>query len=239
MANAGDVAEREVAISERKATKKTAMPDERKARLPRNSRIAKLRFRAVTVTIPRPQRQDKSLPETLKLNVVHVREIDAPAGTPPVDWMLATTEPVETREQILAVVDAYRSRWLIEEYFKVLKSGCAYESRQLESYATLTAALGLFLPIAWNLLLIRSYARVSGVPATAVMDEQRLALLRKLCAKIRRPVPENPTARDVMLGVAALGGHIARNGDPGWQVLWRGYRDLLFAEEVIMTHEDK
>lgn len=236
--HATDIAEREVAISERRATKKTSMPDEKRKRPPRNSRIARLRFRAVTITIPRPQRQDKALPTMLKLNVVHVREIDAPTGVDPVDWMLATTEPIDTRQDVLAVVDAYRSRWLIEDYNKALKTGCSYESRQLESYATLTVALGLLIPLAWNLLLLRAYGRMKDVAASVVMEDGRLRLLRAMATKIKRAVPENPTAQDVMLAVAALGGHIARNGDPGWQVLWRGYRDLLFAEEVLLLHRD-
>jgi hypothetical protein len=41
-----------------------------------------------------------------------------------------TTEPIDTPEQILAVVDGYRHRWKIEELFKALKTGCAYEKRQ-------------------------------------------------------------------------------------------------------------
>jgi hypothetical protein len=230
-----DVAEREVFVSERRKTKKQAMPEEMKARPPRNSRVAKLRFRACTVTFPRPQRQDKALPKMLKLNVVQVHEVDAPAGTPPVNWLLVTTEPIGTREQVLAVVDAYRTRWLIEEFFKALKTGCSYESRQLESYATLTVALGLFLPLAWHLLLLRAYGRTENLSGRAVMDENRLKILSALARKLKKPIPPHPTARDVMLGVAAIGGHIKQNGEPGWQVLWRGYKKLLFAEEVLLT----
>jgi hypothetical protein len=236
--HAEDVAEREVAISERRASKRTAMPDERKARPPRNSRIARLRFRACTVTLPRPQRQDKSLPKELKLNVVQVREVDAPKGVAPVEWLLATTEPIATREQILAIVDAYRARWTIEEFFKALKTGCAYESRQLESYGTLSVALGIFLPLAWHLLLLRSYGHLDSVGARAVMDDRRLKVLAAMAKKRNRPLPPNPTARDVMLAVAALGGHIKQNGDPGWQVLWRGYKRLLETEEALILYGD-
>jgi hypothetical protein len=42
--------------------------------------------------------------------------------------------------------------------------------------------------------------------------------------------PSAPTARDALLAVAALGGHIKNNGDPGWIVLGRGYQDLLRLE---------
>ena len=33
-----------------------------------------------------------------------------------------------------------------------------------------------------------------------------------------------------MLAIAGLGGHLPRNGDPGWLVLGRGIHDLLLRE---------
>jgi hypothetical protein len=35
-----------------------------------------------------------------------------------------------------------------------------------------------------------------------------------------------------MLGIAALGGHIRNNGDPGWLVLGRGFTRFVEAEEI-------
>ena len=95
------------------------------------------------------------------VNVVHVRELDPPDGEVPIDWLLCTTEPIGTPEQLTAVVDAYRARWLIEEFFKALKTGCALEKRQLESYRALSNALAVFVPIAWRMLVARSLARSS------------------------------------------------------------------------------
>ena len=42
----------------------------------------------------------------------------------------------------------------------------------------------------------------------------------------RRPLPQNPTARDVLLAVAALGGHIKYAPDPGWLTIYRGFKKL-------------
>ena len=72
------------------------------------------------------------------------KEKDPPNDMEPVDWLLLTSEPIDTDEQILEVVDVYRACWLIEEYFSALKTGCAFERRQLESKSTLTKALALF-----------------------------------------------------------------------------------------------
>ena len=55
---------------------------------------------------------------------MHVFELGPPAGAPAVEWLLLTTLPVDTPEALAFVVDSYRARWVIEEYFKALKTGC-------------------------------------------------------------------------------------------------------------------
>jgi len=161
----------------------------------------------------------------LDINIVRVWEMDPPQGEAPVEWVLFTSEPIDTASQVSQVVDWYRTRWVIEEYFKALKTGCAYEKRQLESREALENALALFLPIAWQLLRLRTLARdASDKPATEALPASQLAVLQRVA---RRPLPQRPTVRDVMLAVAALGGHLKRNGEPGWITLWRGYEELL------------
>ncbi len=146
--------------------------------------------------------------------------------------MLFTTEPIATVAEIEAVVDHYRARWIIEEYFKALKTGCAFEKRQLCSYEGLLRALAFFVPIAWALFELRTLGReATARPATEVLSDDRLRLLSAMLEDRRQKLSENPTVRDAMLGIAALGGHIKNNGDPGWQVLGRGFRRFLEAEQ--------
>ena len=159
------------------------------------------------------------------MNVVRVWEQAPPRGEAPVEWVLLTTDPIATEEQILKIVDRYRARWTIEEYFKALKTGCAYESRQLEDHRSMANALAVFAPIACTLLDLRSEARrVPDAPAEATLTKSQIEVLRALG---RVPLSEQPTLRDALLAVAALGGHIKWNGDPGWLTLARGYADLM------------
>jgi hypothetical protein len=127
------------------------------------------------------------------------------------------------------VIDGYRTRWVIEEYFKALKTGCSFETRELESMRTLTNFLAIAAVLAWRLLLIRSLERQnSNLPATEAAAPALLEALAAFLKKKRlKPLPPNPTVADLMKGIAALGGHISNNGPPGWLVLWRGYQDLL------------
>ena len=105
----------------------------------RAARTAQLEIRAREMDVYRSHaRQD--LPDCLTLNFVEAREIDAPAGTEPVLWRLITTEPIDTDGQICEVIDVYRQRWLVEEFFKVIKTGCRFESHQLEDIKGLLVA---------------------------------------------------------------------------------------------------
>lgn len=189
----------------------------------RKARIAALSVRASAVTLKKPPSSPEAACDSVSLNAVHVFEASPPAGEEPTEWMLFTTEPVGSIEEIAAVVDHYRARWVIEEYFKALKTGCSFEKRQLCSYEVLLRALALFVPLAWKLLLLRNLGRDNASRlATKVFSDEQLRLLRAILRERRRELPDNPTVRDAMLGIAALGGHIKNNGDPGWQVLGRG-----------------
>jgi hypothetical protein len=202
-------------------------------RLARSERSAELHLRWGTVSIPRGADIPSNFPKELHFTVVHVFEPRPPAGEEAVEWMLFTSERADNLEQATAIVDHYRARWIIEEYFKALKTGCAIEKRQLTSFDGLTRALALFVPVAWHLLLLRHLAREMPThPAAIVLDTEQLLLLRALLEDRGRPFPTDPNARDAMLGVAALGGHIRNNGDPGWLVLGRGYTRFVEAEMV-------
>ena len=221
------VTEREVPLSRRA---KGAMPSTRKIHPAREGRIAKLSFRATNVEIRRPENLPKELAKSIALRLVHVVEVDAPEGQPPVEWQLLTTEPIDTADDILRVVDIYRARWTIEELFKALKTGCQFEKRQFRSYDALCRLLAIMLPVAWRLLRIRAASRMTPERlASDLLTATQLAVL--IATSKRVPLPPNPTADQALRAIAGLGGHLKRNGAPGWITLGRGF-DTLLAYEV-------
>jgi hypothetical protein len=223
-----------VASREVKCTRKVHVARRRRApggnanrRRVRTARTATLAISATPALFRRPNYCTDS-PPTLAVNIVAVREVEPPPDHEPVEWLLVTTEPIDTDEQILRVVDYYRGRWVIEEYFKALKTGCAYEQRQLESWHTLLNTLGVLIPVAWSLLNLRTIARQhEAAPARLVVTELQEKVLRAAVKERGQLLPVAPTASAVLLAVARLGGHLRSNGDPGWLVLGRGYQDLL------------
>ena len=204
---------------------------------PRKGRSAQLEVSAFQVSLRKPKSCTSEYPPSLSVNVVRVRETSPPEGETPVEWILFTSEPIDSETGVAAIVDGYRRRWLIEEYFKAIKTGCNYEARELESLRTLTNLLAIIAVISWRLLLLRALERDKSTrPATDVVEP---ILLEALAAKLRKNgepkrLPSIPNVSDLMEAIARLGGHIISNGAPGWQVLWRGYQDLLsFADGYI------
>ena len=219
---------RDVPLSERR---RLALPKSRKAHPLRHARTATLGLKASVISLRRPDALPASLPPQLSIHVVLVEEQNPPAGETPISWLLYTTEPIKTAADLERVVDFYRCRWTVEEFFKALKTGCAIEKRQLESYHSLVNALAIYIPIAWRVLRHRSLARAIGeAPASAVLSELQLKILRK---KSRRPLSKAPTVDETLTAIAGIGGHLKRNGAPGWLTIARGYEKLLNIEEGV------
>ncbi len=155
-------------------------------------------------------------------------EAKPPLGENPVEWVLFTSEEVKTSEQVSRVIDIYRKRWLVEEFFKALKTGCSYEQRQLESKKTLTNALAVLSPIAVQMLLLRALSRAKKrIPLHAVFTRSQIAVMRRFS---EAKLPRRLGTQSMFAAIATMGGHLKSNGPPGWLVIWRGFNKLMTLE---------
>jgi len=228
MASTEVMLEREVSLSPRKTPKGTAA---KRINPARKARVANLQVRAGSYVVARGSDLLFHLPDTMELNFVEVSEPNPPDGEKSVLWRLVTSEPISTPEEVARVIDLYRMRWTIEEFFKAIKTGCNFEKLQLETGAALVMALAIYSAVAWRLLLVRWKEREQPLaPGDSVVTPIQLILLTSHMRKIGRPWAAPPTSRDVLLAVAALGGHLKSNGRPGWLLLSRGFHALLLME---------
>lgn len=228
MAGTDVVLQREVQLSRRAEPRGTAA---KRINPARKGRLATLHVRAGSYRVKRGRDLLLHLPDEMELNFVEVVEHNPPDGHQPVLWRLVTSEPISTPAEVAAVIDLYRMRWTIEEYFKALKTGCNFEKLQLESGRALVMALAIYSAVAWRLLLVRWMEREQpDGPGEALVTPIQLSLLANHMTKIRRPWSGPPTCQQVLLAIAALGGHLRNNGPPGWLVLSRGFHDLLLME---------
>lgn len=185
----------------------------------RARRTAVLSFRSVSIELALSD--GKSMP----VQLVEAVERKPPEGEAPVRWVLITSEPAESVAQLLRIVDIYRSRWIVEEFFKAIKTGCGYSKRQLESASTLLVALALTNAVAWLLLALRSLDRIDeDFPASVLLNDVQLAILQH---KTRLPWSDTPTVKEVLVGLAFIQGYGPSRPPPGWMVLGRGLEKLL------------
>jgi hypothetical protein len=92
-----------------------------------------MRFGEVEIRRPRDE-WDRSLPKTVRLRLVEVREVKPPDGVEPLHWRLLTTHDVADAEKAWEIVGWYQARWTIEQLFRVTKSqGLQLEDSQLAS----------------------------------------------------------------------------------------------------------
>jgi hypothetical protein len=192
-------------------------------RQPRQSREAVVAVRAARVTLRPPWRPDRKLPP-VAVNVVLVSEINPPADDEPVEWLLITSLPVDDVEQVRLVIQYYCVRWMIEVFFRVLKSGCRIEARRFEHLDRLLTCLAVYLIVAWRTLYVcrlgRSCAEIS---CQALFEPAEWKAVWKVSR--REDPPEAPPNLDAMIRlVAQLGGYVNRKPTdwPGPQTVWIG-----------------
>ena len=215
---------RDVELSARRYARHSVGSNRRKKHPTREARSARCAIAMTRVRVERT-RYTKGSGEPFEINVVRVWEPDPPEGQKAVEWVLFTTEPVSSKRQQLRVVDIYRKRWIIEDFFKALKSGCSLEKRQVDSYEAMRRVLCLLLPLAYRLLRLRSLHRYSlGADVSAAFDAADLLLIGRAQPS---PVPPPTTLSEALTLLAKMGGHITNNGPPGWMTLGAGFEKLM------------
>ena len=145
------------------------------------------------------------------------------------EWILITSERVETATDAARVVEWYTCRWLIEDYHMCLKTGCRVEHSQLDDGADLQRLLGFAVPIAVRILQLRQNARnAPDAKAKSVVED---LLVQLLAARLK--LPKNMSIAQFWKGVAQLGGHLGRKSDgaPGWRTLWLGW--IMLSEYAV------
>ena len=183
---------------------------------------------APILVMPPHVRRGEYEKKPLPLWVVVVRENKAPRGRKPVTWILLTNVPVTTEEAAWERAHWYECRWVIEEYHKAQKTGCAIEEMQFTTSQALEPMIALLSVVAVKLLNLREASRQEDAakrPATELVDARYVAVLAGWRYKDRQ---KDLTVREFFQAVARLGGHQNRKSDhrPGWIVLWRGWMAL-------------
>jgi Transposase DDE domain len=185
------------------------------ARGQRPARQAVLELRFGAIALARPQSKFlRHLPKSLSLAVVDVREINAAPDVEPLHWRLLTSHEVARADDAWRIVEWYQQRWIIEQFFRVLKTqGFKLEDSQIgsaERLLKLVAITAKAAVITIQLLQARDGGQ-QGI--SAVFNRNEIATLtalnRQLEARTKRL--KNPHPLDTLAWAAWIIGRLG-----GW-----------------------
>jgi hypothetical protein len=202
------------------------------ARAQRTERTALLGLRFGAVTLARPQtRFLRHLPKSLPLTLVDVREVKPQAGIEPLHWRLITTHPVTTAQEAWRIVEWYKRRWLIEQFFRILKTqGFKLEDSQVGTAERLLKLVAIAAKAAViTLQLVQARDGRDHRPVRIAFDAEEVATLAALnrnleaqSKRLRNPHPPDSLAWAAWI-VGRLGG-------------WDGYPSSKPPGPITMKH---
>jgi hypothetical protein len=221
-------------ITIRSREPKTACEDH-KRRGARKTRTTQVQVRAASVTLRPPKRSGGVSLPSVTVNAVLVSESSAPAGEPVMEWLLVTTLPIQTIQQVRQIVQYYCVRWMIEVLFRTWKSGCRVEQRRFEHLDRLLPCLALYWIVAWRVLMLCRLGRhCPDLNCDVFLEPSEWQSVWRVTHQ--GPVPREPPPLAVMVRlIAQLGGYVNRPNradPPGPQTLWLGLQrmhDLAWA----------
>ncbi|TAN25965.1 MAG: IS4 family transposase [Castellaniella sp.] len=186
-----------------------------------------------------PSRAKRSRYPELTVTVIHAREKDPPEGREPIDWKLVTDLPVRTRTEAVEKLRWYALRWKIEVFHHILKSGCRIEESRLRTAQRRVNLIAACCIVSWRIFWLTMVCRYAPrAPAAIALTESEKLILCHASARWRKPLTQQSALGDYLVGLARLGGYLARAHDPppGNLVMWRGMRrlsDLELGAELV------
>lgn len=198
----------------------------KRAALPaRTARTAKAELRYCPVQILPPAWGPSSKHAPVPVWMIHVREKKPPKGQEPVEWYLLTTVKIESKQAGIQCLRWYRFRWRIEDWHRVLKTGCEIEGLAHQTAGRIQRVIGIHLVVAWRIMLMTLLGRESPeLASNTLFTDLEIQVLRAHAAKQKKKLNPQMLGDAVEL-VATLGGYLGRKNDPppGHEVMCRGY----------------
>ena len=197
------------------------------------------------IELKRPRNSvDEGLPESLRLHLVDLREVDPPSGEI-IHWRLITTYPVADLREALQVGELYRRRWAIEQLFRTMKTqGFDIEGLRIEDdvpRCNLVMAALIAAVTVQQLVHARDGGGAKGRlrPIIDAFEEADIPLVEALCATLegktqrqKNPHPKRSLAYAAWV-CARLGGWTGYYGKPGPVVMLQGWLQFQAAKQGV------
>jgi hypothetical protein len=185
-----------------------------------------LRFSPVTLCRPHPS-PAPDLPDTIRLTMVDVRELSSNHDGEPIHWRLLTTHVLTSPEQARRIVDLYRKRWTIEEYFRTLKTaGFDIEEADIGEPEVMIKFVAAAAVAAVTIMqLVRARDGMTEEKLAEAFEPGDQPVLESLSSQLEGATAKqkNPHSKGTLAFaawvIARLGGWTAYYGKPGPKVM--------------------
>jgi hypothetical protein len=201
----------------------------------RKARETELTVRFSSVKLCKPLHgAARDLADTITLTLVDVREALQPADGEPIHWRLLTTHTVTNLGEARKIVDLYRMRWTIEEFFRTLKTaGFDIEETDIGNPQVMINFVAAVTVAAVTVMqLVKARDGTTDQQLADAFDPDDQTVLEALCTELegktarqKNPHPKGSLAFAAWV-IARLGGWTGYYGKPGPQVMRRGLEDF-------------
>jgi hypothetical protein len=201
----------------------------------RRERLAELAIRFSRVELRKPLHgAGRDLPKATGLMLVDVREVSTPEDSKPLHWRLITTHPVTSLGEARRIIDLYRMRWSIEEYFRLLKTaGFEIEEADIgDPQAMIKFVTAAAIAAVTVMQLVKARDGTTGQQLTDAFEPDDQPILEAVSARLegatalqKNPHPKGSLAFAAWV-IARLGGWTGYYGKPGPKVMRRGLDDF-------------
>lgn len=198
----------------------------------RETKEITLTLKAIEVTLPPPNkgkkdREAKKDAHPIKINAIMAYNDEH-------EWVLLTKLPIDKLDQIEEIVTIYRSRWHIEDYHKVLKTGYQIDEIYLHASRETIQNLIIMASIsACRLYWLIYIGRASeDIKADQLFEDFEW---KAIYVYFKEKIPQEvPVLSEVILRIARLGGYkITKKGQPpGIKTMWIGFQQFTIAAQM-------
>ena len=201
----------------------------------RKARTAELALRFSPVELCKPLHGAASdLPDSIMLTLVDVREVSPLEDGEPVHWRLLTTHTVTNPAQARRIVDLYRMRWSIEEFFRTLKTaGFDVEKADIgDPQVMIKFVVAATVAAVTVMQLVKAREGTTDRQLVDAFEPDDQPILEALSAKLegrttrqKNPHPKGSLAFGAWV-IARLGGWDGYYGKPGPKTMRWGLDDF-------------
>lgn len=200
----------------------------------RKARTAELAVRFCVVTLKKPSHGAAKLPKTVDLTMVDIKETSKPEGVEPIHWRLLTSHTVTSFEDAKRIVELYRMRGNIEEFFRTLKTaGFDIEQADIDDPEPMMNLVAAATVAAVTVMqLVKARDGNTNQSLEDAFDTRERPVLEAVCRNLEGDTQrqKNPHKKGTLAFaawvIARLGGWTGYYGKPGPKVMRIGLQQF-------------